>query len=473
MFRQRARLVALCLFVGDLVVVAAGFFLAYWARNTWLSARYGELMPIGQYLSLLPPALAIWSVLLYHFRLYESHRTKPLWSEPWAILKAAALATLLLGALTFALRYHHVSRIFVAAFGFTAFAFLSVERLCLRGLARAARRRGYNYRNIVIVGTGRRSREIARIIEENRHWGLRLVGMVRHVNTGSPPASTRHPILGHVGEMATILREHVVDEVIFAVSRKRLEELEDVFLLCEELGIRARIAVNFFPHMIAKVHLDDLHGIPLLTFSTTPYNEFQLALKRAFDLIVSSLLVLALSPLFLVIAVAVKATSPGPVLFRQTRVGLNGRRFTLYKFRSMVQDAEDRKRELLHLNEMQGPVFKIKNDPRLTRIGKFLRRTSLDELPQLFNVLNGSMSIVGPRPPLPEEVAAYKAWQRRRLSMKPGLTCLWQVNGRNRITDFDRWMELDLQYIDNWSLKLDLHIFLRTIPVVLFGRGAA
>src|SRR5581483_980853 len=176
----------------------------------------------------------------------------------------------------------------------------------------------------------------------------------------------RYPIMGDIDRLPDILRQQVVDEVIFAVSRKRLEELEGIFLLCEELGIRAHVAVNFFPHMIAKVHLDDLHGVPLLTFTTTPYNEFLLALKRAFDLVTSGLLIVVLSPLPLLIAVAVKATSPGPILFRQTRVGLNGRRFTLYKFRSMVQDAESRKHELLHLNEMTGPVFKIRNDPRLT-----------------------------------------------------------------------------------------------------------
>jgi exopolysaccharide biosynthesis polyprenyl glycosylphosphotransferase len=472
MLRQRARLVARLLFVVDALLVAAAFGAAYWARDRFLASAYGGLTGTEGYLWLLGASVPLWGALLRHFGLYGSFRTRPLWAEPWALLKVAFWATLLLSALTFALRMHDVSRLFLAIFGASAFGLLVVERFVVRTVARRARRRGYNYRNVLVVGTGRRARDIAAIIEEQRHWGFRLLGLV-----ADGPASRgtvgRYPVAGTVDAFDLILAREIVDEVIFAVSRKRLEELEPLFLRCEELGIRAHVAVNFLPHMIAKVHLEDLHGIPLLTFSTTPQDEWQLALKRAFDIVVSGGLLLALSPLLVAIAAAVRLSSPGPVLFRQKRLGLNGRLFTLYKFRSMVQDAEARRAELLHLNEMQGPVFKISRDPRLTPIGSLLRRLSVDELPQLINVLRGDMSIVGPRPPLPEEVAQYQSWQRRRLSMKPGLTCLWQVHGRSRIADFDRWMELDLQYIDNWSLRLDLKIFLRTIPMVLLGRGAA
>jgi exopolysaccharide biosynthesis polyprenyl glycosylphosphotransferase len=270
-----------------------------------------------------------------------------------------------------------------------------------------------------------------------------------------------------------MLKEHVIDELIFAISRKRLEELEELFLLCEEQGVRTRIAVNFFPHMIAKVHLDEIHGIPLLTFTTTPHSEGLLMAKRLFDLGIAAALLAILSPMFVLIALLIKTTSEGPIFFRQRRVGLNGRQFILYKFRSMLKNAEEMKEGMEHLNEMGGPVFKIADDPRATSIGRFLRRTSLDEFPQLYNVLLGDMSIVGPRPPLPEEVGKYERWQRRRLSMKPGLTCLWQINGRNKINDFKKWMELDLHYIDNWSLKLDLKIFIKTIFAVLVGRGAS
>lgn len=473
MLRQRARLVSSSVYLCDLILIVTGFLFVYWSRNTLLSEQYGGLYPIQDYLWLLLFILPLWSFLLYYFRLYESYRTKPVWAEPWGILKAAFWGTLLIGALIFVFKLHYVSRLLIVLFGATAFMLLSVERLAIRIIARQVRKRGYNYRNIIIVGSGRRSRELANVVKEHRDWGLRLLGIVVDNPNGTIPKVGKHPVLGKVEDLLRILENEVVDEIIFAVSRKRLEELEDLFLICEERGVRTHVAVNFFPHMIAKVHLDDLHGIPLLTFTTTPSNEFLLAIKRAFDILVSGILLITLSSIMFIIAIAIKATSRGSILFKQTRVGLNGRRFTLYKFRSMVQDAERKKQELLHFNEMSGPVFKIKDDPRLTPIGKFLRKISLDELPQLINVFKGNMSIVGPRPPLPEEVTKYEPWQRRRLSMKPGITCLWQINGRNEINDFDQWMKLDLEYIDNWSLQLDFKIFLKTIPVVLLGRGAS
>jgi exopolysaccharide biosynthesis polyprenyl glycosylphosphotransferase len=263
-----------------------------------------------------------------------------------------------------------------------------------------------------------------------------------------------------------------VDDVIFAVHRRELDRLEDLFLSLQEQGIRTRFAMDLFPHTRARVELEELDGVPLVSFSTTPTSTLQLMLKRALDVALAAFLLLIGTPIAGMIALTIKLTSRGNVLFRQTRCGLNGRSFTLYKFRTMVEDAEERRRELMHLNEMNGPVFKLKLDPRVTRLGRFLRRFSLDELPQLWNVLRGDMSLVGPRPPIPEEVAQYQRWQRRRLAMKPGLTCLWQISGRNNV-DFDRWMQLDLEYIDSWSPLLDLKILLKTVPVVLSGRGAS
>ena len=242
--------------------------------------------------------------------------------------------------------------------------------------------------------------------------------------------------------------------------------------MCEELGIRTRVAMNFFPNKVARLEIEELEGIPFLTFTTTPSNETQLAAKRLLDIAVSALLLVLAAPLIVLVAIAIKLTSPGSIFFKQTRIGLNGRIFTLYKFRTMIEDAHERRNEVEHLNAMTGPVFKAKDDPRITPIGRVLRRFSLDELPQLWNVFKGDMSLVGPRPPIPEEVASYHRWHRRRLSMKPGLTCLWQISGRNQV-DFDRWMQLDLQYIDNWSPSLDFKILLRTIPAVLSGKGAS
>jgi exopolysaccharide biosynthesis polyprenyl glycosylphosphotransferase len=278
-------------------------------------------------------------------------------------------------------------------------------------------------------------------------------------------------VLGQLDQLGTILERNVVDLVVFAVSRDRLEVVEEALRTCEEQGVAAKICLDLFPRRVARIAVEDVAGLPLLSFSSTPSDAIALVAKRAFDLVASAAALVLLAPVLLAIAAAVKLDSPGPVLFRQRRVGLAGRTFTLYKFRSMRQDAEAQRRALEARNEMDGPVFKIRDDPRVTRVGRFLRRTSLDELPQFWNVLRGEMSVVGPRPPIPAEVRRYARWQRRRLSVKPGLTCTWQVSGRNEV-DFDRWMALDLDYIDTWSLWGDVRIVLKTIPAVLLGRGA-
>jgi exopolysaccharide biosynthesis polyprenyl glycosylphosphotransferase len=242
-------------------------------------------------------------------------------------------------------------------------------------------------------------------------------------------------------------------------------------LFCEERGITTRVILNFFPHLISRTYLEELDGFPLLTFSTTPKNEIALFSRRLIDSAGSLVLIILLSPIFLLISLLIRIDSPGPALYRQPRYGLNGRKFTCHKFRSMQTGSDEKRKELVHFNLTNGPAFKMKNDPRVTRVGKFLRKTSLDELPQLFDVLMGDMSFVGPRPLLLEEVEKLEGWQRRRLSMKPGITGLWQVSGRNEI-DFNQWMKMDLEYIDNWSLWLDIKILLKTIPVVLSGKGA-
>jgi len=243
-----------------------------------------------------------------------------------------------------------------------------------------------------------------------------------------------------------------------------------VFLECDEEGVRTRVLIDFFPHVNSEMYLDRLGTAPLLTFSAAPDDELRLLLKRVTDCLLAAAGLVLLAPFMALIALVIRATSPGPAIFRQVRCGLNGRRFVFYKFRSMCENAEDLKAAVAHLNA-KTTAFKIPNDPRLTPVGKFLRKFSIDEWPQLWNVLRGDMSLVGPRPAVPEEVEQYQRWQRRRLRMRPGLTCLWALAGRDAL-DFDTWMKLDMQYIDSWSLSLDWKILLRTIPRVLTGKGA-
>jgi exopolysaccharide biosynthesis polyprenyl glycosylphosphotransferase len=267
-----------------------------------------------------------------------------------------------------------------------------------------------------------------------------------------------------------MLRSHVIDEVVFSTDASRLAELEEILLICDEEGVRTRIAVDFFPHVNSRVHLERLGSLPLLTFSATPHDEIRLLVKRMTDLVLATAALVLVAPIMLLIALIIRLTSPGPVIFKQERCGLNGRRFTFYKFRSMCQNADEMRASLQHLSQRE-LAWKIPNDPRLTPVGRWLRKFSIDEWPQLWNVLRGDMSLVGPRPAIPEEVEQYKRWQRRRLRMRPGLTCLWVVSGRDNV-DFETWMRLDMEYIDNWSLALDWKIILRTIPSVLTGRGA-
>lgn len=334
-----------------------------------------------------------------------------------------------------------------------------------------ARRKGYNYRTILLIGTGKVAQNFARLLRTHKDWGFRLIGFM-----DVEPGRVGHellgvPVLGGLERLPDFLHERVVDEVVFALPRRFLGHIEESLKTCEKIGVRAHVLLDWYSMKVAKTQLGEFHGLPMLTLTTTPFSEAKLLLKRMFDVAVSFILLALLSPILLIIAGLIKMTSPGPILIKQVRCGLGGRKFTFYKYRSMNADAEERKRELEPLNEMSGPVFKIKDDPRITPVGRIIRKLSIDELPQLWNVLKGEMSLVGPRPPIPEEVQQYESWQRRRLSMRPGLTCLWQINGRNEV-DFDQWMRLDLEYIDNWSLGLDFKIILRTIPVVLTGHGA-
>ena len=478
MLKQQARAVAASLYAADLASTLAALAAAYLVRSEvlprYFPGRLTPLYPFTWYLVLVGPVVVIWTGLLFLSGAYRSRRTSGLKDEALLVGKIVLGGTVLLTILVYGLRLDFISRPFLPLFAVVNTVFLLAERLTVRIVARTVRARGFNYRTVVLVGDTPRARSMARLIHAHPWWGLKLLGLVRERPAASEAGTTAGglPVLGTLEDFPTILTSFPVDEVILAVDRGDIATLEDIFLMCEEMGIRTRLILDFFPHVIARVELEELDGTPLLTFSTTPGDASALLAKRFLDVSLAALVGLVCLPLAAVVAVLIKLTSHGPVLFRQVRCGLNGRPFTFYKLRTMVDGAEEMREEVEHLNQLDGPVFKAENDPRVTPVGRFLRRFSLDEIPQLWNVLLGEMSLVGPRPPLPEEVARYEKWQRRRLSMKPGLTGLWQVSGRNDLTRFDEWMELDLAYIDNWSLGLDFRILLRTIPAVLSGRGA-
>ncbi len=417
-------------------------------------------------------SIPLWLTFLSLQGAYKDIRTKNGWLEFGIILKSGALATIALGSFIFIFKLTLTSRLFIATYSLMSVMLLTVARLFLDRFFDGIHAKGYNQVNILIVGTGKRAQDFIKVVKEHANWGLRIVGLIddEHGMYGKDIEGLR--VLGRLQDIPFVLHRIVVDRVIFVVPRLWLNRIDEAILACEREGINTSISMDLYNLRIAKVRQTDFSGFPLLEFETFSAKQWQLFLKRAVDIILSLVLAIVFAPIILLTTLTVKATSKGPILFKQVRSGLNGRKFTLYKFRTMIEGAEMRRRELEKMNEMEGPVFKIKKDPRITPVGRILRRLSIDEIPQLINVLKGDMSIVGPRPPLPVEVDLYKMWQRRRLSLKPGLTCIWQVSGRNKI-QFEKWMEMDLKYIDEWSLWLDFKILFKTVFVVLFGYGAS
>ncbi len=483
MLKERARIIASGILSLDLALVSVAFVVSHAVRDRLLPELGWSatgLHDLRLYLPLLAVALPIFAVCFWLFGLYQSHRTQSLVAEIFSIGKSAAVAGGLLTLAIFLFRLDdrflgvdRFSRLWLGLFGAGAFVLLVAEKLGIRLLARRLRARGYNYRTLLIVGAGKAAAGVLEALSEHRFWGYRVLGLLGEEGAGQPTEVAGHPVLGTIAELPRVVEERPVDEVIFALGSFDSRRLQPLFESLAELGINARVVLSspFAEEPGARLTLGELGGLPLLTYATAPVTELGLLSKRLIDLLVASVLLAAALPLMAVIALAIKLDSPGPVLFRQVRIGLNGRRFTMLKFRTMVEGAASAREALEHLNEAGGPMFKARRDPRVTGTGRKLRRFSLDELPQLWNVLRGDMSLVGPRPVLPAEVSGFARWQRRRMSMRPGLTCLWQIAGRSQI-GFEDWVRLDLAYIDNWSPLLDLKILFKTIPAVLSGRGA-
>jgi exopolysaccharide biosynthesis polyprenyl glycosylphosphotransferase len=403
--------------------------------------------------------------------MYAPMRTRSVREIFWIIIKAAVVTFVGFGSVVFLTNIKYISRLFSIIFILLSLLMISIEKTAIYMFMHSVRRRGHNFRRLVIVGTGARAARFVDKIRRHPEWGFLLVGAIDDEPARGTKRVHNIDVIGNLEDLSWILRKNVIDEVVFMVPRLRLNYIEKAIHDCEIIGVKATLAVDLFDLRIAKVRQVELDGIPMLTFETTIAREWQLMVKKLMDMAISIFIIVIFSPAMLFVLLLIKATSPGPVLFRQERVGLNGRRFMLIKFRTMYIDSEVNMEYLKDKNEVGGPVFKMRKDPRITPLGRILRKFSIDELPQLFNVFVGQMSLVGPRPSLPTEVKEYQNWQRRRLSMRPGLTCLWQIYGRSKL-NFDEWMELDLQYLDNWSLWLDIKILVKTIPVVLFGVGA-
>jgi exopolysaccharide biosynthesis polyprenyl glycosylphosphotransferase len=455
--------------LSDIVLAAMAFEAAYQTRVV-LNLERAFYLTVERKALVLAFALFAWVGIGLWLEVYEKLDS----GHPRIILRDAArqccYGALSLVIFQFLFRLE-LSRLFVMLFAAYAWVLLLLFRLAAGRVVGVIRREFAAPHYVMVVGTGERAVRMARALEQSSAYGIRLRGFLTERADSPAQIQLRAPYqVLPIADLPAILREHVVDEIIFAVGSESLADLEEAFLLCDEEGVRTRVAVDFFPHVNSTVSLDRFGSTPLLTFSAAPYDEVRLLVKRLTDILIAAAGLVVLAPFMALIALAIRLASPGPAVFQQVRCGLNGRLFLFYKFRSMVENAEALKGSLEHLSTRE-TAFKIPGDPRLTAGGRYLRKFSIDEWPQLWNVLRGDMSLVGPRPAVPSEVDQYKGWQRRRLRMRPGLTCLWAVSGRDNV-DFDTWMKLDMQYIDNWSLALDWKILLRTIPHVLTGRGA-
>jgi len=435
--------------------------------------RSGSEIDEMAHFGLLPIALIIFGVSRHMFGRNLDIQRQTLKAQTVCIIQEILLTLVAIVLIVFLLKLEGVSRIAVVTFAILAVsALILVRRLIFWWYIYRPGLTTDNQLRVLIIGSGRRARLLADQLAQSSEWGVHVIGFLDPKGKSAGRRSTDE-ILGHVDRISQVLRDNVIEDVIVALPRSMLGDVQMIIDACQEEGVRLRFMADIYDFEASRIQLNLVNGIPLLKFEPVAREVNGLLAKRIFDLVVTLAAMPILLPLFAVLALAIRLDSKGPAIFTQERVGLHKRKFRMYKFRSMVQDAEGQMQDLEHLNEASGPNFKIKNDPRITRIGRFIRKTSIDELPQLFNVLAGDMSLVGPRPMSVRDVNLFdKGMQRKRFSVRPGITCLWQVSGRSDLS-FDDWLRLDLEYIESWTFWEDVKILFRTIPVVLKGSGAA
>ncbi|MDY7034803.1 MAG: sugar transferase [Thermodesulfobacteriota bacterium] len=479
MLREKSELIVRGHKLLDICLTASAFIGAYFIKLYLLPVPFRGLTTAPNYYIVLLMIIIIWYVIFDLFGLYTSYRKQTFGNIFWNMAKAVSVCILVMILCMYIAKITDISRIMLGIFYILNIALLAISKGSVYRILSHYRKKGFNFRNTMIIGSKERARDVIDAVGNHLDTGFKVLGCLdverseigREIENGIQ-------VIGIIGNLEKILTEHVVDELVFAMPLKKIENADKHIALAEQMGVSVRIIPDWGIHRftytpnIATIRFEEFLGIPTMTLTTTPSRQAELLLKSTIDYLFSFAAMILLLPFFLVIIGAIKFSSKGPVFFKQERCGLNGRRFMLYKFRTMVADAEKKHHEIEAMNEADGPVFKIHKDPRIIPcIGTFLRRTGLDELPQLINVIKGEMSLIGPRPPIPAEVEKYEVWQRRRLSMKPGLTCHWQATpNRNELT-FEEWMVLDLKYIDNWSVGLDFKIFLKTVVVMLIGSG--
>ena len=456
----------------DFVLINAAFWLAY-------IVRYELRFPITvaeanyvAYTEYIPISLLLSAGLLAIYRIegiYNYVRGRSWLEEMYGLLTATFTGIVILVFVFFFFRPQFYSRLIYLYAGILIVLFLTISRVGLRLVLGRLRQRGIGVDRALIVGGGEIGRAIMRNVLAQPDLGYRIEGFVDDDPTKG--AIGNFPLLGGTDQLRQLLRGRAVDEVIITLPWHAREKIVSIMQDAEAAGARVKIVPDLFQLSLSKIAVDAVGGIPLIGVKDSAISSGAFSLKRVMDVLLTLVLSLLMLIPLAIIALLIKLTSPGPVIFEQSRVGRGGKIFTAYKFRTMRVGADEEKAQLAHLNEATGPLFKIRNDPRMTRVGKWLRRTSLDELPQLLNVLHGDMSLVGPRPPLPNEVAQYEEWHKRRLDVAPGVTGLWQVSGRSELT-FDEMVMLDLYYIENWSPWLDMWILLKTIPALFTARGA-
>lgn len=466
------RFLSFALAFQDALLVNAALILAYWLRNHVQvgSSTYREL-PFSDYQGLAVLLLTIMMPALFIKGAYRKRLGMEGVEEAGAITGAATLTIACILVITYMLHLFAYSRGVIVYLWVLLIVLPVLGRMTFRGIQAQCFRRGWGVRRLLVVGGTDSGKMIMQAITNRPDLGYQVIGFVDRRDIDRVPGFGRFPRLGTMEDLPHLVATHEIDEVAIALPGSAHEQLRSIVNLCEHLGVGLKLVPDLFSLSLGRVRMDDIVGIPLLDVQERPLRMFERGLKRALDIVVG-MVALAASTLILgVLAALIKLDSPGPIFIGQQRVGRNGQIFTCWKLRTMYQDADTMLALLQDKNEAQGPIFKMRNDPRCTRVGRYIRRFSLDELPQIWNVVRGEMSLVGPRPPLPREVQRYEPWQLRRLEVTPGITGIWQVSGRSHLS-FEEMVMMDITYIDNWSLGLDIKVLLRTISAVLAARGA-